>query len=633
MSNYTDASSKSVLDHEQAHKNEITLFARTNFRNQLRSFGIKTEDRRRHMYIMGKSGVGKTTLLENLIYQDIINNHGLAVVDPHGDLPEKIIGFVPESRTNDVIYINPADMENPVGFNVMEYEKEEQKYLIASGLMGVFKKIWPDVWSARMEHILNNCILALLDYPESTLLGVNRILTDRDFRKSVVNAVKDPVVRSFWLHEFERWEPKYQKEAIAPIQNKVGQFLSSTLIRNIVAQTKSTFDIRKAMDTGKIIVINLSKGRIGEDASKLLGGMIITKIQLAAMERVDTPEEERQDFYLYVDEFQNFATEAFANILSEARKYRLDLIIAHQYIEQIEEEIVAAVFGNVGTIVTFRMGAADAEFLEPEFTPDFVIEDLVNLPNHQVYCKLMIDGLTSKPFSASTLPPLGRPSQENLDRVIAASRKNYAKPRAEIEAQINAWSDSFSVAPAEGGYGSLSKESIERKMEEGAELSTKELIKIAPKISETEVVVHAPEEEEKGFSLSELMGGKLEAASSLAPKPAFEPVKASAPKGRADVVLPSFGAAAQTKPATPAPKPATPLAEKPIELPVGPKEENTVSLSSLTKKPELIGRSESRPHGGGGGGGRGRRPHRGGLGGRPNFSNRKPGSNRPAPRP
>jgi len=425
------------------HPNEVTLFAATNFRNQLRRFGIKTEDRRRHMYVLGKSGTGKTTLLENLMYQDIQNGHGLALVDPHGDFSEKIIGFVPEWRKNDVIYVNPADIEHPVGFNVLEWKKEEQKFLIGAGLMGVFKKIWPDVWSARMEHIMNNCILALLDYPNSTLLGINRLLSDKDYRRIVISAVKDPVVKSFWLHEFERWEPKFQKEAIAPIQNKVGQFLSSTLIRNIVAQTKSTFDIREAMDTGKIVVINLSKGRIGEDASRLLGGMLITKIQLAAMERVDMPEADRRDFYLYVDEFQNFATESFANILSEARKYRLNLIVAHQYIKQLEEEVADAVFGNVGSILTFRVGTDDATFMEAEFMPDFTPEDLVNIPNHQIYLKLLIDGVTSKPFSANTLPPLGKPSTELLDLIINTSRRLYSKNRAEVEKQIVQWSESY----------------------------------------------------------------------------------------------------------------------------------------------------------------------------------------------
>jgi hypothetical protein len=429
--------------YKSEHLNEVTLFGATNFRNQLRNFGIKTDDRRRHMYVIGKSGTGKTTLLENLMYQDIQNGHGLALVDPHGDFAEKIIGFVPKHRENDVIYVNPADIDFPVGFNVLEWKKEEQKFLIGAGLMGVFKKIWPDVWSARMEHIMNNCILALLDYPNSTLLGINRILTDRDYRRIVINAVKDPVVKSFWLHEFERWEPKFQKEAVAPIQNKVGQFLSSTLIRNIVAQTKSTFDVRDAMDSGKIIVINLSKGRIGEDSSRLLGGMLITKIQLAAMERVDMPEADRKDFYLYVDEFQNFATESFANILSEARKYRLNLIVAHQYTKQLDEMVAAAVFGNVGSILCFRVGAEDAAFLEPEFMPDFTQEDLVNIPNYQIYLKLMIDGVTSKPFSANTLNPIGRPNMQALEEIIGISRKLYAKPRAEVEKSIIAWSESY----------------------------------------------------------------------------------------------------------------------------------------------------------------------------------------------
>lgn len=481
----------SLSEHDRTvHKDEVTIFGAVNFRNQMRKFGIKTEDRRRHMYIIGKSGTGKTTLLENMMYQDVMNGHGLALVDPHGDFAENIVGFAPPHREHDVIYINPADIDYPVGFNVLEWKKPEEKYLIGAGLMGVFKKIWPDVWSARMEHIMNNCILALLDYPNSTLLGINRLLIDRDYRRLVVNAIQDPVVKSFWLHEFERWEPKFQKEAVAPIQNKVGQFLASSLIRNIVAQPKSTFDIRAAMDEGKIVVINLSKGRIGEDASRLLGGMLITKIQLAAMERVDTPEDERRDFYLYVDEFQNFATESFANILSEARKYRLNLIVAHQYTLQLDETVAAAVFGNVGTIASFRVGAKDAEFLEPEFTPDFTVEDLVNLPNRQIYLKLMINGVTSKPFSANTLPPIGKADMARAEKIIGVSRSLYAKRREDVERQIVEWSESY----GESGPARANPTDFPTK---------KELLKTAPKITETELVLKGDEESSEPERVSE----------------------------------------------------------------------------------------------------------------------------------
>lgn len=428
-----------MIKYDHDHENEVTVFAETNFRNQNRKFGIKTDDRRRHFYVLGKTGMGKTTLLENMVIGDVVNGHGLAIIDPHGDFAEKILDYIPASRINDVIYFNPADFDYPIGFNVLESVNEQNKPLVAAGLMSVFKMIWPDVWSARMEHILNNCILSLLDFPGSTLLGINRILIDKEYRKRVVSKIKDPVVRSFWTDEYSRWEDRFRNEAIAPIQNKVGQFLSSATIRNIVAQVKSTINIREIMDEGKILVVNLAKGRIGEDSSRILGGMLITKLQLAAMERVDIPEDDRRDFYLYVDEFQNFATQAFANILSEARKYHLNLIIAHQYIEQLDEDYVRpAVFGNVGTLVSFRVGGKDAEFLEQEFTPQFVIEDLVNLGKYDVYLKLMIDGVSSAPFSARTLPPIGNKTN-NEQKVIKVSRERYAQPRELIEEKIMRW--------------------------------------------------------------------------------------------------------------------------------------------------------------------------------------------------
>lgn len=421
------------------HENEIIFFAETNFRNARRKFGIKTDDRRRHFYCLGKTGMGKTTLLENMIIADIKAGHGVGVVDPHGDLAERILDFIPSYRINDVVYFNPADIDWPIGFNILETINPERKHLVASGLMGVFKKIWPDVWSARMEYILSNAVLALLDYPGSTLLGINRLLVDKEFRKRVISCIKDPVVKAFWVDEFARYHDRFQVEAIAPIQNKVGQFLSASVIRNIVAQVRSTIDIHDIMDSGKIFIMNLSKGRIGEDNSRLLGGMLITRLQLAAMERVNIPEEDRRDFYLYVDEFQNFATESFANILSEARKYRLNLILAHQYIAQLDENVRAAIFGNVGTIVVFRVGAADAEFLVNEFAPYFTIEDLVNLKKYDIYLKLMINGMASKPFSATTLPPAHTP-EGHKEKIIRISRERYAERREVIEDKILRWS-------------------------------------------------------------------------------------------------------------------------------------------------------------------------------------------------
>ncbi len=423
-------------DHD--HENEVTLFGETNFRNQNRKFGIKTDDRRRHMYVVGKTGMGKTTLLENMVLSDIHAGHGLAYIDPHGDTAKTLLDFIPSHRINDVVYVNPADMEFPIGFNILETTDESQKHLVAAGLMGVFKKIWPDVWSARMEYILLNTILALIDFPGSTLLGINRLLSDEEYRKRVISLIQDPVVKTFWVKEFASFSEKYRTEAIAPIQNKVGQFLSATIIRNIVAQVKSTINIREIMDTRKIFIVNLSKGLIGEENSRLLGAMIITRLQLSAMERVDMPEKDRQDFYLYVDEFQNFATESFANILSEARKYRLALIVAHQYIEQLEEEVRDAVFGNVGTIIAFRVGAADAAYMENEFMPRFTPEDLVNLTKFQIYLKLMIDGASSEPFSANTLAPIAQRT-DSTEKVIKVSRERYASKRATVEEKVIRW--------------------------------------------------------------------------------------------------------------------------------------------------------------------------------------------------
>jgi len=418
---------------------EINFFGLTTFRNQRKKFGIKTDDRRRHVYVIGKTGMGKTVMLKNMAIQDIQSGQGICFIDPHGEAAEELLDFIPSNRINDVVYINPADLDYPIAFNIMEKVNLEHRHLVASGLMGVFKKIWPDVWSARMEYILNNSILALLEYPDSTLLGVNRMLADPEYRKKIIDKVTDPVVRSFWLQEFARYTQRYEVEATAAIQNKVGQFISNPLIRNIIGQVKSSIDMRKIMDEKKIFIVNISKGRIGEDNSRLLGALLITKLQLAVMSRVDIPEEERKDFFLYVDEFQNFATESFANILSEARKYRLSLILGHQYITQMEEHVRDAVFGNVGTIVVFRVGADDAEYLEKEFMPEFTSSDLVNLPKYCVDLKLMIDGLTSSAFSAETLSPLPKIEESNREKIIKVSRERYSISRKIVEEKINKW--------------------------------------------------------------------------------------------------------------------------------------------------------------------------------------------------
>jgi hypothetical protein len=398
------------------------------------------DDRRRHIYVVGKTGVGKSTLLENMIIADIRAGKGVGVVDPHGELAEKILDFIPEERLDDVIYFDPSDMEYPIAFNPMEQVGNEFRHLVASGIMGVFKKIWPDAWSARMEYILNNTLLALLELPDATLLGILRMFAEPNYRKKIVDNLKDPVIKAFWQNEFARYSQKLETEALAAIQNKVGQFVSNPLIRNILGQPRSALNMREIMDTGKIFIVNLSKGKIGEDNSALLGAMIITRLNLAAMSRVDIAEKDRRDFFLYVDEFQNFATDSFANILSEARKYHLSLTLAHQYIGQLTSgdstKVRDAIFGNVGTIITFRVGAEDGEFLEKEFMPEFLQTDLVNLAKANIYVKLMIDGVASRPFSAETVPPHTTPLVSYRDVIIKNSRAKYGTPRAVVETRI-----------------------------------------------------------------------------------------------------------------------------------------------------------------------------------------------------
>ena len=434
-------------------KKDVVFFGKTDFRNSDRIFGIKRADRRQHMYVIGKTGTGKTTLLRNMLIQDIANGEGVCLVDPHGEVVEDLVKMIPKSRMDDVVYFNPADPDFSIGFNPLETPDPKYKHLVASGLMGIFTKIWAGVWSARMEYILSNSILALLDTPGSTLLGITRLLVDKEFRMKIVANIADPVVKAFWVSEFETWKEQFRNEAVTPILNKVGQFLSTPLVRNIVGQAKSTIDIFELMNQGKILLVNVSKGRIGEDNSALLGAMLITKIQLSAMDRIRIPEEERVDFYLYVDEFQNFATDSFANILSEARKYRLCLTMAHQYVGQLVTDastrVRDAIFGNVGTMLIMRVGAADADFLAKELEPEFGPQDMVNLPNRRIYLKLMVDGVTSRPFSGSTLAPIKTQFEAaEEEEVIRVSRKRYARPRYAIEEEINDWSN---VMQSSGG--------------------------------------------------------------------------------------------------------------------------------------------------------------------------------------
>jgi Type IV secretion-system coupling protein DNA-binding domain len=384
--------------------NRITLLAETNFRNHRRRFGIKRADRRAHMYVIGKTGTGKSTLIANLARQDAVNDEGFALLDPHGDLVEQVLRAVPENRRADLIYFNVPDLAHPLAFNPLESADGQFRPLIASGLISVFKKMWEEFWGPRMEYVLRNTLLALLEFPGSTLLDVPKMLDDTVFRGHVLALVQNAQVRRFWLREYQNYPARFRAEAIAPIQNKVGEFLVNPILRRIVGQPKSAFDLRQVMDEGKILLVNLAKGKIGEDTASLLGAMLVTKISLAALSRAELPEAERRDFYLYVDEFPSFTTNAFASMLAEMRKYRVGLVLAHQYLSQLEESLRDAILGNAGTLIAFRSGLTDALLLEKEFFPEFRPSDLINLPNHHIYLKLMINGVVSKPFSAVTIP-------------------------------------------------------------------------------------------------------------------------------------------------------------------------------------------------------------------------------------
>ncbi|MDD5751491.1 MAG: DUF87 domain-containing protein [Candidatus Peribacteraceae bacterium] len=446
---------------------ELTVLGEAVHRGQRSRFGIRVDDRRRHVYVLGKTGMGKSTLLENMIHSDIQAGKGLAVIDPHGDLAEIVPQFVPKNRSNDVVLFDPADRDFPLSFNVLDCPNPDQRVLVASGLMSVFTKLWPGMFSGRMEHILRNTLLALLEYEGSSMLGIMRMFADDAYRRKVVAKVTDPMVKSFWEQEYATWNEKYRTEATAAIQNKVGQLLSTPLIRNIVGQVHNGLDLRHAMDTGKIIIVNLSKGRLGEDTSAFLGSMLVTKFQIDAMSRADVPEPERRDFYLYVDEFQNFATESFATILSEARKYRLNLTMANQYVAQLligegKTTLRDAVFGNVGSTVCFQVGSDDAEVLSLQFEEAVTAKDILSLPKYHAYVRLMIDGVPSKPFSVTTLPRPHVPvDPKRLETLRKLSRERYCEKRAVVEEKIMKWAASAAEAQTQAKSDEKSKEKME----------------------------------------------------------------------------------------------------------------------------------------------------------------------------
>jgi hypothetical protein len=385
--------------------NQVAIFAQSNFRNQLTPFGIKRIDRRAHLYLMGKTGTGKSTLLESLMLDDLKKGCGFALLDPHGDLVKRIKSRIPWSRQDDVIDFDVPDKNQPYGFNPLSNVAVDKRPLACSGLIQVFKHLWSDSWGPRLEYILRNCLLSLFDYPNSNLADILKLLSDKDFRKKVIPYIQNKQVKEFWIKEYDKYPERLRVEAISPIQNKVGAFLSHPLLQKILTNPEKPLSLRKVMDDGKILLVNLAKGSIGEDTSNLLGSLLISRFDLAALSRANISENERRDYALYLDEFHNFTTQSLVLMLSELRKYRLSLVLAHQYLTQLEPNIKDAILGNVGTIIIFRIGATDAEIFASEFAPEFKLTDFTNLPNFHIYLKLMIDGKISSPFSAVTLPP------------------------------------------------------------------------------------------------------------------------------------------------------------------------------------------------------------------------------------
>lgn len=383
-------------------KNSVTYFAETNGRKKIK-FGIKNDDRLFHLYVIGKTGTGKSTLMETLARQDIELGHGVCVIDPHGDLAERLVAHIPKERKDDLIYLDAADINQPYGYNPLRRVRKDKVPLAVSGLMEALKKLFDDAWGVRMEHVLRNTLYALIECGDATLPDILRMLTDTSFQRSVVKKITNVQVREFWEHEFKDYNPRYRQEMISPIQNKVGAFLADPRLYRISTEPPVDLHFRQIMDSGKILIVNLAKGRLGDDSANLLGALLVTTLNLAAFSRSELPEDGRRPFYIHLDEFQNFTTLSVANTVSELRKFKLGLVLANQHLHQLEPDVMHAVLGNVGTLITFRVGPEDARMLAREFEPVFSSEDLVNIPNHDIYLKLMIDGAPSKPFSATTL--------------------------------------------------------------------------------------------------------------------------------------------------------------------------------------------------------------------------------------
>ena len=416
-------------------RQSITYIGLTNFRNGNIPFGIKETDRTGHMYAIGRTGAGKSTLLLTMAIDDIQKGKGVAVIDPHGDLSHELLDYIPSHRRNDVVYFNATDEEYPIAFNPLQYATAANRYLVASNIVAAFKKVWHESWGPRLEHIFRNAVLTLTYYPNSSLLDIQPLLTNYSFRKEVIRYVLDTAIINFWHNEFNPLSPQLKNEFIAPVVNKLSLLQTHPVLRNIIGQREARFRFDEIMDSQKIFIANLVKGILGEEATKLLGSLLVSHFQTAALERARLPLTQRNKYFLYVDEVQSFINLSFVDMLSEVRKYGLCLFITHQYIEQLPEDIRAAIFGNVGTIISFRIGAADAAVLEREFMPVFSANDLITLPRHHIYLKLLIDGTTSKPFSALTLPLAGQ-KHHLRDRIITDSRTAYAQQRDVVEKEL-----------------------------------------------------------------------------------------------------------------------------------------------------------------------------------------------------
>jgi hypothetical protein len=416
----------------------IHIGERENWGGGTALFGLSQADWRHHVYIIGQTGSGKTTLLRNLIIQHINAGHGVGLIDPHGDLANDLLDQIPRWRTDHVVYFNPSDTDFPISLNLLANVNKDERHLVVSGIVGSFKSLWRDSWGPRLEYILYNALVALLECQNTSLLGVNRLLIDSEYREWVVRQVQDPFIRAFWTDEYANYDSRFMREAIAPIQNKLGQFLLNPIIRNILGQVKCKLSFPFIMDNQRIFISNLSKGRLGSDKANLLGSLLTTQFQLAAMARAAQAEEIRQDFYLFIDEFQNFSTDAFASILSEARKYRLCMTLSHQYIEQLSLPVRHAVFGNVGTLITFKVGYSDAEFLDSEFGKIFSARQFVELDRFQIVAKLFDNGTHREPFQAFTVPPL-RTNHGLRHNLITNSRARFTVPRSHVEERLYRW--------------------------------------------------------------------------------------------------------------------------------------------------------------------------------------------------